>query len=248
MLIIPAIDILGGRCVRLYMGHYDSAEVYEGSPVELAEQFQAAGAKRLHVVDLDAARTGSSENRRLLRKIRRAFEGTIEVGGGIRTQEDVEHLLETGVDRLVVGTILAKDPDTVEAWVKKYGQKFIGGIDSLAGHVKIAGWKKDSKILDSDLAAKCRDLGLVSIIFTNIAKDGTLEGPDLENTQRIHRESGLPVILSGGISSPEDLKVIADAAPAGIPGVITGKAIYKGRIDIQKVIADYQKDPKEALW
>jgi len=170
------------------------------------------------------------------------------VGGGIRTQEDVEHLLETGVDRLVVGTILAKEPETVEAWVKKYGQKFIGGIDSLNGHVKIAGWKKDSKLLDSDLARQCKNLGLISIIFTNIAKDGTLEGPDLENTLRIHEDSGLPVILSGGISSPEDLAVIAQADAKGLPGVITGKAIYKGRIDIAKCIADYQKEPLEVLW
>ncbi|OHD13491.1 MAG: 1-(5-phosphoribosyl)-5-((5-phosphoribosylamino)methylideneamino)imidazole-4-carboxamide isomerase, partial [Spirochaetes bacterium GWB1_48_6] len=233
---------------RLYMGHYDSAEVYEGSPVEIAEKFQEAGAKRLHVVDLDAARSGSSENRRLLRKMRRAFTGIIEVGGGIRTQEDVEHLLETGVDRLVVGTILAKEPETVEAWVKRYGQKFIGGIDSLHGHVKIAGWKKDSKLQDSELARQCKNLGLISIIFTNIAKDGTLEGPDLENTLRIHRDSGLPVILSGGISSPEDLALIAQASPEGLPGVITGKAIYKGRIDIAQCIADYQKDPSEVLW
>lgn len=248
MLIIPAIDILGGRCVRLYMGNYDSAEVYEASPVETAEKFQEAGAKRLHIVDLDAARKGSSENRRLLRKIRRAFAGTIEVGGGIRTQEDVDHLLEAGVDRLVVGTILAKEPETVESWVKRYGQKFIGGIDSLAGHVKIAGWKKDSKILDSELARHCKNLGLISIIFTNIAKDGTLEGPDLESTLRIHQESQLPVILSGGISSPEDLKMVSDGAHKGLPGVITGKAIYKGKIDLAQCIANYQKDPEEALW
>lgn len=243
MLVIPAIDILDGNCVRLYMGDYDSAEVYEGNPADVARAFEEAGAQRIHIVDLNAARTGSSENRRVIRKIRRAVNCLVEVGGGIRTDGDIEHLLEIGVDRLVIGTILAKEPKTVEDWVARFGQKFVGGIDALRGVVKISGWEQDSQLSDIDLARRCKELGLISLIYTNISRDGTLEGPDIERTQKIAQESGLPVILSGGISSAHDIQLLAEGDHPGIAGVITGKAIYKNRINIAEVIQKYQKDP-----
>lgn len=249
MLVIPAIDILDGNCVRLYMGDYDSAEVYEGNPADVAKAFEDAGAKRIHIVDLNAARTGSSENRRVIRKIRRAVNCVVEVGGGIRNDGDVEHLLEIGVDRLVIGTILAKEPKTVEDWVKRFGQKFVGGIDALRGIVKISGWEKESQLTDIELARRCKDLGLISLIYTNISRDGTLEGPDVERTAKIAQESKLPVILSGGISSAHDIQLLADGDYPGIAGVITGKAIYKNRLDIGEVIRMYQRDPKlDGVW
>jgi phosphoribosylformimino-5-aminoimidazole carboxamide ribotide isomerase len=227
MLIIPAIDILGGECVRLYMGDYDSVEVFEANPVEMARRFQDAGAKRIHIVDLDAARSGSSQNRRMIRRIQKAVDCDIEIGGGIRTEEDVDHLLELGVNRLVLGTILAKDPAKVERWASKYGDVFIAGIDALGGNVKVNGWEKESGITDVELAKRCADIGVISIIYTDISRDGTLEGPDIDRTKMIAKESGLPVILSGGIGSDDDIKEICSMDYTGITGIIVGKAIYK---------------------
>jgi len=250
VLIIPAIDILNGSTVRLYMGDYDSVEVYDTNPVDMARKFEEAGAKRLHIVDLNAARTGSHDNRMVIRKIRRSFSGTIEVGGGIRTREDVEHLIEIGVDRMVLGTVLVKDPKLVSEWISQFGPRFIGGIDALRGEVKIHGWEEGSSLSDIVLAKKCKELGLVSIIYTNISRDGTLEGPDVERTARIAEESGLPVILSGGISSEGDIAAISEGLYPGIKGVITGKAIYKNKIDLAACIAKYQRaqDSEGILW
>jgi len=168
----------------------------------------------------------------------------IEIGGGIRTQEDVEHLLELGLDRLVLGTILAKDPALVERWSSQYGDVFIAGIDALAGQVKVQGWEQESGITDTELAKRCADIGVMSIIYTDISRDGTLEGPDIDRTKMIAKESGLPVILSGGIGSEDDIKEICSMDYSGITGIIVGKAIYKNRIDIQSCIGSYQKVPE----
>ena len=243
MTIIPAIDLLEGRCVRLYKGQYDQSRVYDRDPAATAAEFVRQGAERIHLVDLGAAR-GGENNREVIRAIRKAVPAVIEVGGGIRSEADVEELLELGVDRLIVGTVLAREPRKVEGWVKAYGRVFIAGIDALEGRVKVSGWEEGSGLSDTELARQAADLGIISIIYTNIDRDGTLEGPDLESTRRIARESGLPVILSGGISGPADLEAVCsgpEARKEGIRGIITGKALYEGRLDLADAVIRFQK-------
>ncbi len=241
MIIIPAIDLIDGKCVRLYKGDYSTSKVYNEDPVETAKAFEAAGAARIHIVDLDAAR-GDGNNRDVIKKIRSSVSAVVETGGGIRTTEDVQELVDCGIERMIAGTVLAKDPDRVASWIARFGAKFIAGIDALNGEVKVSGWEKGSGLTDTALAKASAEMGIISIVYTNIAKDGTLSGPDLENTLRIARESGIPVILSGGISSADDVEMVcAEAKGRGISGIITGKALYEGKMDIESVIADNQE-------
>ena len=238
MTVIPAIDILGGECVRLVRGDYDAATVYEKDPVAMARRFAEAGARRIHVVDLDAAHGDSRTNRKTIRKIRRAVDATIELGGGIRLDEDVEELLDLGIDRLVVGTTFARRPDAVAGWVAHYGQVFLVGIDALEGRVRISGWEQETGLADTDLAVKAREAGVAGIVYTSISRDGTLEGPDVERTNAVARAAGIPVILSGGIGSTADLDRVRASADPNVVGVIVGKAIYEGAIDIATLFGD----------
>ena len=235
MTVIPSIDILNGSCVRLYQGDYGKVTGYGEEPERIATEFQVAGASRLHVVDLNAAR-GDGNNRDVIRRIRQEFEGIVEVGGGIRAPADVEELLEAGVDRLIVGTVLARTPDTVAGWITSYGRVFNAGIDARDGIVKVSGWEKDSGLPVLDLALTAKDIGIVSIVFTNIARDGTLSGPDVEGAAALGVSSGLPVIVSGGVGGMEDLQRIYDFESDSIVGVITGKAVYEGLIDVKEAI------------
>lgn len=248
MLVVPAIDLLGGRCVRLNQGDYAQAETYDLDPVEVARGFAAAGAQRIHLVDLDAARTGSGVNRGVIGAIRKAVAMTVEVGGGIRTDDDVKALIDQGVDRLVVGTVLVKNPGLVAGWAARFGAKLVAGIDARDGEVKVSGWEEGSSLRDIDLAARCRSLGLISIVYTNIARDGMLGGPDLDRTLEVAESAGLPVILSGGISSLADFDAIRRADHPLLAGVITGKALYRNRIDLAEVIRIYQNDKHGGLW
>lgn len=248
MLVVPAIDLLGGRCVRLHQGDYSQAETYDLDPLEVARGFVASGARRIHLVDLDAARTGAGGNRPIIGAIRKAVGVTVEVGGGIRTDDDVKALIDQGVDRLVVGTVLVKNPDLVAGWTAKFGPRFVAGIDARDGEVKVSGWEEGSALRDLDLAARCRQLGLISIVYTNIARDGTLGGPDLERTLAVAEASGLPVILSGGIASMDDFEAVKKADHPLLAGVITGKALYKNRLDLADVIRRYQNDNHGGVW
>jgi len=242
MIIIPAIDLIDGKCVRLYKGDYSTSKVYNEDPVETAKAFEAAGAERIHIVDLDAAR-GDGNNRDIIKKIRSSVSAVVETGGGIRTTDDVKELVDCGIERMIAGTVLAREPDKVAGWIAGFGRKFIAGIDALNGEVKVSGWEKGSGLSDTALAKAAAEMGIISIVYTNIAKDGTLSGPDLENTMRIARESGIPVILSGGISSADDIAMVCSEADGlGIAGIITGKAVYEGRMKIESVIAEYQNE------
>ena len=248
MIIIPAIDLLGGRCVRLLKGDYNEVSSYEKKPSAMASRFQEMGVRRLHLVDLDAARGEGKNNREHIRAIRTVFSGLIEVGGGVRTAEDIRELLDAGVDRLIVGTVLARNPDLVASWVKEFGPVFIAGIDALDGEVKVSGWEKGTSLKDEDLAVRCAAMGIGNIIYTNIAKDGTLAGPDLERTSHIAAVSGLAVTLSGGISSQADLELVCREGHPGIKGIITGKAVYEGRIDVKAAVEEFQKKDEEINW
>jgi len=241
MIIIPAIDILDGSCVRLLKGNYNESTIYTSDPLKMAAKLVSSGCERLHIVDLDAARGKGKNNRDIIRKIRNSIDVIIETGGGIRTGKDVKELLDIGIDRLILGTVFANNPEIAGRWTAEYGNHFIAGIDALNGEVKISGWEEGSSLTDTDLAKQAVKNGIISIIYTNIDKDGTLEGPDIENSIRIAEVSQLPVIVSGGISRENDFKVISELNHPGIAGVITGKAIYENRIDLKSAIVKNQK-------
>jgi phosphoribosylformimino-5-aminoimidazole carboxamide ribotide isomerase len=243
MTLIPAIDLLGGVCVRLTRGKYDLVERYSSDPVEVARRFAASGARWIHLVDLDAARSSpiqgsppeENHNRQTIRRIAQSVPCTIEVGGGIRSYQDVEQLLEAGAKRLIVGTTLVKKPEEVERWCAQHPGVLWAGIDADRGAVKIDGWERAAALQDVELAAQVGQMGLAGIVYTSIGRDGTLEGPDIEGTNRIAELSGLPVILSGGIGSIADVRRVLKHGHAGIEGLIIGKAIYRERIDLPEL-------------
>ena len=235
MIAIPAIDLIDGRCVRLTEGIFDTAKVYDEDPVSVARGFAEAGAERLHVVDLDAAR-GSGGNRDSIRAVRKVFPGIMDVGGGVRSLDDALSLRDIGIDLLVVGTALVRRPEDVSAWAARLGPVFAAGIDALEGEVKVSGWEAGSSIRASDLAVQARDLGVVEIIYTDISRDGTLSGPNVPETVVLAAASGLPVIISGGVGNMAHLESLASDPPAGVSGVIFGKALYEGRINLKEAI------------
>ena len=264
MTLIPAIDLLGGACVRLHQGSFDSARRYASDPVEVALGFARAGACWVHVVDLDAARGAGARsagvgaearypcgaNRGAIRRIREALGRAgeapgcrLEVGGGIRTEQDLAELTEAGVDRLVLGTVLVREPQRVAAWVAARqtagGPELWAGIDARDGRVRVAGWQEEGGLEDLELARRARELGLEGIVYTSIARDGTLSGPDIERTNRVAEACGLPVILSGGIGSVEDVERVERRRAVGVAGVIVGKALYEGRVDLAELLRRY---------
>ncbi len=229
MILLPAIDLLGGKVVRLYQGRYDQSTAYAEDPVAVARAFQEAGARFLHVVDLDAAR-GQGDNRGIIHTIRRSFDGQIQVGGGIRSVEDAQKLADLGVDRLVLGTILVTDPETAATIVSKSGSAVLAGIDAKDGLVRIKGWEEGEGVSDLELARRVRELGVNGIVYTNISRDGTLSGADWERTLQVQEASGLSVIMSGGVAGLEDIRRAAQTGK--IAGVILGRALYEGNLDL----------------
>ncbi len=235
MIAIPAIDLINGRCVRLTEGVYSTEKAYSDDPAAMAASFAEAGASRLHVVDLDAAR-GQGSNRAAIAAIRAAFPGKMDVGGGVRSLEDARELKDLGVDYMVVGTALAKRPEEVGSWAAALGPVLIAGIDARDGEVKVAGWEAGSSLRATDLAARAKELGLVEIIYTDISRDGTLTGPNVAETVAVAEASGLPVVISGGVGGMEDLEKLAADNPPGVSGVIFGKALYEGRVDLAEAV------------
>jgi len=243
VIIIPALDLLDGGCVRLARGDYNEAVRYQDTdPVRRARLFEEAGMRRIHIVDLDAAKGEGRNNRALIRQIRGAVSCRIEAGGGIRTEKDVEELLKAGVDRLVLGTVLVRDPDSAAAWMRRYGKKFIAGIDAYDGEVRISGWREGAAMRDTELARQVAEMGAVSIIYTNIARDGMLSGPDIERTLSVGMAAGIPVILSGGVSGPGDVREAAERGKGIIRALIAGKAVYEGRLDLAELALEYPQD------
>ncbi|HDQ14555.1 MAG TPA: 1-(5-phosphoribosyl)-5-[(5-phosphoribosylamino)methylideneamino]imidazole-4-carboxamide isomerase [Sediminispirochaeta sp.] len=247
MIFIPAIDLLDGACVRLLQGDYGKSTRYEHDPVALARRFEEMGVRRLHLVDLNAARGEESNNRRIIKEIKKSISIPIELGGGIRDKEDVNELIELGVDRLIVGTVLVRDPERVARWSSRYPGRFIAGIDAKDGEVRVAGWEEGSAMSDTEAARLARELGVASIIYTNIQRDGTLQGPDIENSLMVADASGLPVIVSGGVHRESDLAEIQKASSGRIAGVISGKALYENKIDPLKMARKYKKEEFE-VW
>lgn len=246
MLIVPAIDLLGGKCVRLTRGDYASAVVYGEDPVATAKSMEQAGARWIHIVDLDAAR-GSGTNRAVLKAIRRAVGCRIEVGGGVRSAADVRELREAGVDRLIVGTVLARSPETVREMARGAPGLLTAGIDAEEGRVKVSGWLEGSGLADTDLTRTAAEIGLSGVVYTSIRRDGTLAGPDLERTNTV-AGLGLPVILSGGVGAPVHVDQVAAGRVAGVVGVIVGKALYEGRVDLADLVRRHQTEADVSAW
>lgn len=230
--IIPAIDILGGSCVRLYQGRFQEVVRYRDDPVAQAQEFEQAGATRIHVVDLDAAR-GEGHNRRIIGDICSATQCSIETGGGIRREDDVRQLRDAGVRYLIVGTVLVTEPERVAQWVSEYPDTFIAGLDAKNHRVQITGWQDDGIHTVADMLQRIRIMGISQLIFTNIEKDGTLAGPDIAATNEVARQfSPGTVILSGGIGKLEDCREVARKGEDNLVGIIVGKAIYNQNLTL----------------
>ncbi len=238
MKLYPAIDIKDGQCVRLRQGIYEDKTVYADKPWKVAKDFEAAGAKFIHLVDLDGAREGRSVNDKAVKEIIENVNIPVEIGGGIRTTEDISGKLSLGVARVIIGTEAVRRPTFVRASVLEFGpDKIVVGIDAKEGKVAVSGWEEVSRISAVDLALLMKDMGVENIIYTDISKDGMLSGPNIEQTKKLAEETGLNVIASGGVSCAEDLR---NLEKAGIYGAILGKALYEHKIDLKEVAKEFE--------
>ena len=238
MQIFPAIDLRGGQVVRLYQGDYDKETVYAQDPCAVARDFIAAGAGYLHVVDLDGALAGYSVNEEVIRRIADTVSIPIEIGGGIRSKEAVERMLDLGVRRVIIGTKAAEHPEFLRDMVRTFGEEaIVAGVDAKDGMVAVEGWEKVSSLTASDLCLTMKEYGVRHIVYTDISRDGMLSGPNVEATRKLTEETGLDIIASGGVSCMEDLKCLHEA---GIRGAIIGKALYENRIDLAEAVRLYE--------
>jgi phosphoribosylformimino-5-aminoimidazole carboxamide ribotide isomerase len=235
VIVIPAIDLKDGMCVRLLQGKKDEVTVYSDDPPAVARRWQDLGGGLLHVVDLDGAFTGEQHNFAKIRAIREAIDIPIEVGGGIRDVERIEKLVELGVDRTIIGTSAAKNPDMVREACKKFPQKILVGIDAKNGKVAVRGWVEVTELDAIEFARQMQDAGAAGIIYTDISRDGMLTGPNLEAMAAMVESVDIPVIASGGVSRLDDIKNLMQID--GLWGAITGKALYSGAMKLDEAIA-----------
>ena len=234
MIVIPAIDLKNGLCVRLLQGRKSEMTVYNEDPVEVAREFAAAGAEMIHVVDLDGAfNETESPNRAVLRRIVDAVDVQIEFGGGVRSLEDVRQLCDAGVARVVLGTVAAEAPGKLKDFVSGFGSKICVGIDARDGRVMTRGWETATPLMAVDLARSVAECGVERIIYTDIARDGALTGPNIEQTLAVARSANVKVTASGGVSSLDDIKRLRDAR---VDSVIVGKALYEGKFKLEEAI------------
>jgi len=234
--VIPAIDLLGGRCVRLYQGDYDQVQTYGENPVEVARQWQEQGATYLHVVDLDGAKAGHPVNLAAIEAIARAVEVPVQVGGGLRDRASVASLLNLGVRRIILGTIAVEQPELVTQLCQKFPDQIVVGIDARAGKVATRGWIETSEVLATELAQRMAIAGVAAIIYTDIYRDGTMQGPNLEALRELAAAIEIPIIASGGVSSVRDLLSLLSLEPLGVTGAIVGKALYTGEVSLKEAI------------
>ncbi len=231
--VIPAVDILAGQAVRLYQGDY-SQSTGVGDPLSLAKHWQSQGATRLHVVDLDGAKTGDPVNDGVIRALVRELSLPIQVGGGIRSRQRVRDLLELGVDRVILGTAAVENPELVRALCQEFPGRIVVGIDAKGGRVATRGWLRETELLATDLVASLDMPGLAAVIFTDIQRDGTLQGVNRESLSQVLAVSPVPVIASGGVGSLTDLLGLLGCP--GLAGVIVGKALYSGAFSLTEAI------------
>lgn len=233
MHIYPAIDIRKGKCVRLIQGKADNEVVYREDPLVAAQDWFEKGARRLHIVDLDGAFAESKNNFETIIKIAATVSIPIQMGGGIRTIDKIEYALKSGIARVILGTIALEKPDLVSEALNRFGDKIAVGIDARNGFVSVKGWTQDSVVNAFEFAQKMKDLGVKTIVYTDIAKDGMLSGPNFECSERMVSETKLYVIASGGISTKQDLVRLKDM---GLSGAIVGKSLYDGKLNLNEIM------------
>ncbi len=233
MILFPAIDLKNGECVRLLRGDMNDATTFNDDPAAQAREFEAAGAEYLHIVDLNGAFEGKPVNEDAVKSILSAISIPAQLGGGIRTMETIDRWLELGVSRVILGTAALHNADLVYEVCEKYPGQIVVGIDSREGKVAIEGWATKSGVTTEELGKAYENAGVAAIIYTDVGRDGAMEGPDLEGTEALLRAISTPVIASGGVSSLEDLRKLKQLEPLGLAGIISGRAIYDGAIPLQ---------------
>ncbi len=233
MIIYPAIDIIGGKCVRLQQGSYSDVTVFGDSPVDMAKKWESLGAGYLHVVDLDGARSGKSENSEIIKQIAKTLKIPVQIGGGIRNLETIENYLSGGLSRVILGTSAVNNREMLVSALKEYKGKIAVGIDAKDGKVAIHGWEKTSDFTAIEFAREVESLGTKTIIYTDISRDGMLKGPNLQDMKEMADSVSMDVIASGGVSRLTD---IVDLKQTGVSGVIVGKALYTGNVDLKEAI------------
>ena len=233
MNIFPAIDLYGGKAVRLYKGDYAQMTVYNEDPTAVARDFQAAGAKFMHLVDLEGAKTGIPANTATVRALAQAFDGFIELGGGIRSLQTIEAYLAAGVDRVILGTAAVTDPDFLKEALNRWGEKIAVGVDLKDGFVAIKGWTQTSSLTAEDFFSQMQALGVKTVICTDISRDGAMQGTNRELYKQLSRKFAIDLIASGGVSSLEDIQALREME---LYGAIIGKAYYIGAIDLKTAI------------
>lgn len=238
MQIYPAIDLKNGQCVRLKQGRFDDVTSYGDDPVQRAKIWEQTGATYIHVVDLDGARTGNSYNKEAIKKIVSSVNVPVQTGGGIRSMRDIEQRIDAGVSRVIIGTAAVNNPELVKEAVKIYGDKIAVGIDASKGMVATDGWEKISDVPAIVLCKKMAEIGVKTVVYTDISKDGMMSGPNIESTKELVKQSGINIIASGGVSTMSDLEGIKSI---GAQGVIIGKALYQGALDLKEVIERFEK-------
>jgi phosphoribosylformimino-5-aminoimidazole carboxamide ribotide isomerase len=236
MLIIPAIDLKGGKCVRLSQGKMNESTTYSDNPSEIAVKWEKMGAKRLHIVDLDGAVSGIPKNMELINKIRNSVNMEIELGGGIRDLKTIEAYFSAGIDFIILGTAAIKDPKLLRESCNRYPGKIIIGIDAREGIVSVQGWTEATKTTAVDFAKKLDSTKVAAIVFTDISRDGMLTGPNIEGTAELAKAIAIPIIASGGISGIKDIKDLLEIEQFGVFATIIGRALYTGNIDLKECI------------
>ena len=236
MLVIPAIDLLGSEVVRLYQGRFSEEKKYHLTPEELVNEFVEAGARLIHIVDLEGARKGEPVHKDLILKLAQSSGAKLEVGGGIRNLDTVREYLEGGVERVILGTVAHSYPELVDQLISLFPQRIVIGIDAFRGKVSVAGWEEETDLDFIDLAKRYDREGIRAIIYTEIERDGTLKGPNFWGIEQILKVVNVPVIASGGISNLEDILALKRFEAQGLEGVIVGKAIYEKKINLKEAI------------
>ncbi len=239
--IFPAIDLLDGKCVRLYQGEYDKSQIFNDDPAAMAQSWLEQGATNLHLVDLDGAKAGQIVNLDAIAKILNVAKTAptnvrVQVGGGLRTEASVRQLLTLGVDRVILGTIAVEQPQLAQDLCQQYPQQIAIGIDARAGKVATRGWLETSTVAATDLAQQMADWGAAAIIYTDIHRDGAMTGPNLEALRELARDVEIPIIASGGVSSLRDLFNLLALVPIGVTGAIVGRAIYTGEVNLKEAL------------
>ena len=236
MIIIPAVDIKNGKCVRLVQGRKEDETVFSDDPAAMAEKWAQAGAELIHVIDLDGAFEKSPENLAAIRKILQTVDTPIQVGGGIRNESTVRRFLDMGVERVIVGTEAINHPEFVERISGMYPGRIIVGIDARKGLVAIEGWTETTRVKAVDLAKRFENCGLAAVNFTDIHRDGMQTGPNIEETRRLAEAIHIPVVASGGVATIQDIHNLLPLEAVGVIGVITGKALYSGTLDFKEAL------------